>query len=42
MKKEYERAESELILTDRGDDIITTSGPTGPIGDEGKDSGGWT
>ena len=42
MKKEYERAEIEIILTDDGDDIITTSGPKGSIGGDGEDVGGWT
>lgn len=44
MKKEYERAEIVVILTDSRDDIITTSGPTEnkPIGGGGNDLGGWT
>lgn len=47
MKKEYERAQIELILLGDGDDIITTSNvptkkPSGGIGGVGNDSGGWT
>ena len=49
MKKEYERAEIVVILTDSRDDIITTSGPTdsgnvnAPIGGGGGHKpGGWT
>ena len=42
MKKEYERAEIEIISTIDGEDIITTSGSGGSIGGEGEDLGGWT
>jgi hypothetical protein len=42
MKKEYEPARIEFIITKDGEDVVTASGPSGAFGGEGEDNGGWT
>ena len=48
MKKEYERASIEFIMTDACDIITSSDNPdspivgTGPIGGGGYDPNGWT